>query len=324
MCVLMIKKIDFCKNKTMKKIIFAAILFRGFLLPVFGEPTYSVQMDAFVKPKAVPLNQTLLYTIQVKWTGGLNLIKIEDIEAPVFSNFEVIGTGSANKVQPGAAGSESIKEIRYTLQPKTLGMGYIEPCYLNYKEIETDQIYTLSTQRISVEVMPAVALPEEKQFPLLPILIVIGIVLVTVVGLIYFRKWRNRSDGSDEVQVILEESYLDQLKNQIDLQATNRSDAIAAVSKIYKKYLSEKFDIAALEATTQELLASLTSLELEENLIRKSEGLFQRADVIKFSGKEATQTELDEAYTTVEAVLESQLRLNQTENKELSSKNKFK
>jgi histidinol dehydrogenase len=35
--------------------------------------------------------------------------------------------------------------------------------------------------------------------------------------------------------------------------------------------------------------------------------LLNKADVIKFSGQEATQAELEEAYTTVETVFESHL-----------------
>lgn len=317
-------KITLDSIKMMKKTILINILCLVFLRPVFGDAVYSVQVDAYVEPNAVPLNETLLYTIQVQWQGGLDLIQIEDIEAPVFSNFDVIGTGSANRIQADASGKESVKEIRYTLQPKTLGMGYIESCYLNYKEVETDQIYTLSTQRIGVEVLPSVALPGEKQFPMIPVLIATGLLLAAGIGCLILRRIKNRPDESDGIQSLIEEDYLNRLKIKIDLKTTNRSEAIGTVSKIYRKYLSEKFDIAALEATTQELILSLCSLDIEENLIRKSEELFKKADVIKFSGKKATQAELDEAYTTVEAVLESQLRLSQTGSPESSSKKKIK
>ncbi len=51
----------------------------------------------------------------------------------------------------------------------------------------------------------------------------------------------------------------------------------------------------------------LSSENLEEELINKSKALFSQADVVKFSGKKATQAELDEAYTAVETILETHL-----------------
>jgi len=52
-------------------------------------------------------------------------------------------------------------------------------------------------------------------------------------------------------------------------------------------------------------LATLKQEGLDEGLVRKSELLLSRADVVKFSGQEAAQAELEEASTTVETILES-------------------
>lgn len=272
--------------------------------------SFSVEISSLVKPNKVPLNQTLDYIIQITWGGNLSQIEIEDVEEPAFSNFEIIGTASSNRISGTADGKISTREIRYTLQPKTLGMGYIEPSRLTYKDVRDEQNYDLYTQRIPVEVLPAVAMPGEKPFPWLILVIVIFIGGSAVVGFILYRKQFKKTSEETLPQVPLEERMLGELKEKIDLKNPDRNGSIRLLSKLYRSYLAEKFNISALEATTQDLIQSLKGMELEEGLIVRSETLFQKADLIKFSGKTATQAELDEAYITVETVLETQQKQN--------------
>ncbi len=93
----------------------------------------------------------------------------------------------------------------------------------------------------------------------------------------------------------------------MDLNNSDRREALSSISRIFRKYLSEKYHISALEVTTEELIEKLMSENIEENLIGKCDSLFRKADVVKFSGADASQSELDEAYTTVETILESRL-----------------
>ena len=121
-----------------------------------------------------------------------------------------------------------------------------------------------------------------------------------------------RRKGKHAVQVeeperILEEEMLESLRSEVDLKRADRREGIASVSRILRKYLSGKYDIAALEMTTGAVLETLQKNGIDESIIRKCESLFQKADVVKFSGADATQAELDEAFTTTETILESGL-----------------
>ena len=105
---------------------------------------------------------------------------------------------------------------------------------------------------------------------------------------------------------LLEEIFLDELKG-VDLKSRDIREQFSLLTKLFRLYLSKKYRISTLDATTQELVSLLKDQDLDETLIRKSENLFSKADLVKFSGQEATHSELADAYTTVESLLESNM-----------------
>ena len=266
-----------------------------------------VSLSTLVEPRRVPLNRPLVFTVRVSWEGDLDLIEIGGVEEPVLSNFDIVGTSSTNRVSGAPGGKKAVKEIAYTLQPKTLGMGYIEPVGLTYKNKATGETYSLMTQRIGVEVISPVPEPGERR--MVWTWIVVGVIIVVgfFISLFLVRRKAGERQEEEEVERIVEEAYLEELKESVDLKGKEKRETFAILSKLFRKYLSEKFGISALEATTEELLKILAEEGLEDSLIRECEALLVKADVVKFSGQEATQAELEEAYTTVETILESHL-----------------
>ena len=267
----------------------------------------SVSLSAFVEEKRVPLNRSLIFTVQISWMGDLDLIKIGELEEPVLSNFEIVGTSSANRVSGVSGGKKAVKEITYTLLPTTLGMGYIESVGLSYEDMTKGKTHHLMTQRIGVEVTSPVA--EEGESRKLWIWIVVAAVMISGFCIFFIIvKARSTMDkGEVEIQRIIEKTYLDELKETVDFKGGDRREAFTILTKLFRRYLSEKYDIATLEATTEQLIDTLRQEALDEGLIQRCETLFKKADVVKFSGQEATSSELEEGYTTVETILESHL-----------------
>jgi len=295
-----------------KKVFIYALIFGLIWLQVTAQSDiqstsndFQVTLSALVEPRQVPLNRTLTFTVKIVWQGDLYLIALDEIEEPVLSNFDIVGTASSNKITGTAEGRKSTKEILYTLMPRTLGMGYIEPVRLTYTDKSTEKSHAMMTQRIGVEVLSPVAEPGEVQIPWLPILIGFGIVLAVIVFILFKRK-RTAAEDEEAIDVI-EEAYLGELKNQADLKDPGRQNTLSFITKLIRRYLAEKYKISALEATTNDLLKLITEHDVEESLVRKCETLFKKTDVIQFSGSEVLQSELDEAYTMVETILEKQL-----------------
>ncbi|MBN2030343.1 hypothetical protein JW824_08870 [bacterium] len=287
-----------------------------FLIQIGAEGVYyqdttsvemSVSLSAQVKPNRVPLNRTLTYTIQIIWEGNLDDIEIGDIEEPILSNFDIIGTSSANRVMEGVDGKKAIKEIAYTLQPKTLGMGYVESVALSYKSNQDDKTHYLQTERVAVEVISPV--PEGNDMKSIWFFIFACLLLVGGIPIFLFirRKHLENHEKEETTDRIIEEIYLEELKGSVNLKEKDKGETFSILTRLFRRYLSEKFDISALEATTDELIKILAEENLDESLIRKCEMLLNKADVVKFSGQGASQAELNEAYTTVETILESHL-----------------
>jgi len=295
-----------------KYLLISIILIRFYYISAFAQVdtqpsnlNVQVTLSTRVLPKQVPLNRTAQLTVQMTWQGDLDLVKINEIDEPILTNFEVVGTASSHQISGTAEGRQSTKKILYTLKPKTLGMGYIESVTLRYTDQTTEKSHSLLTQRIGVEIVSPVSEPGEVKIPWLYILI--GLILILGILISYLQIKKRALKQDEEPHVHIEETYLYELKNQCDLKDPDRQKTLSFVIKMIRRYLAEKYQISALEATTEDLIQLLTEHEVEEELVQKCEALLKKTDMIQFSGTEVTQSELDEAYTIVETTLEKQL-----------------
>ena len=267
----------------------------------------AVTLSTQAESKQIPLNRTVRLTVQLSWEGDIDYIEISQIEDPVLTNLEIVGSSASNKIVDTRRGVKAVKEISYILQPISLGMGYIETVSVSYDDKLSGKTYHLNTKRIGVEAVAAVPEKGEIQLPWIWMIAGLTAVIMGCAGIYYMYKKRTGAEEEEKEEQLLEEKYLDELKKEVKLSSGSKNEAFTVLSKLFRKYLSEKYEILALKATTDELLQLLSREDLEEELIDKSKALFSKADVVKFSGKTAKQAELDEAYTTVETILETHL-----------------
>jgi hypothetical protein len=280
-----------------------------------------VSVSSVIQSNRVPLNWTVDLTIRIAWEGPVEQIVINDLADPVFSNLEVTGTSSSNRVSGMPGGQSSVKDIVYTLRPKTLGMAYIDPAALSYTDTKTGLVHTLQTRRMGVEAVAPV--PEKGGGPGAWFWVLFGVLFAAGAasgGWLFVR--RRKSGLAQETASptpILEEDFLGQLKSSVDLASADRRESFSAISKLFKRYLAAKYNVAAASATTPDLVRMLAGQGADEGLLRKCESILSKADVVQFSGKNAAQPELDEAYTFVETVLESRLAEERTRRAQLQA-----
>jgi hypothetical protein len=286
------------------------------LLPVRSQDTtppaagaaVSVSLSAAVEPKVVPLNRNLILRIEVCWEGDLDRIGIGQVTEPVLANLEIIGSGASNRVVALASGQRAIKEVVYTLRPKSLGMAYIEPVTLSYEDRSTQKVDNLKTQRLAVEI--AVAVPDEKGHIGAWLLWVGGGValLLTAAGLAWGQvRRKKRTQVAAEPATSPEECFLAELRSEGGSQPASTAEGFARLSRLLRRYLAAKYGLRALEETTPELIAELPGIGLDEDLVPRCESLLNMADAVKFSRQEAPPSEFELAYTTVETLLERNL-----------------
>ena len=279
-------------------------------LPAVQEEKNSqITISASVTQTQVPFNRTLTLTVTISWIGSSQRYDSINFDNPAFTNFEIVGTSTTSRTET----DQVFKDYSYTLKPVELGMGYIESVVVKVRDNILDKEETLVTQRIPVEVIDPVPEPGEKNYNWL-IYTLIFMVVVFGMGWVFWRKKRNRNqEAEQEPQQPIELLYLNELKEQFNLDQPNLSEDFTKLSKLFRRYLTEGFGIRALEATTDELGRALSDTPLEENQITSIREILIRSDEIKFSGVNGSPEELNRFYTLFEGIIETFLRKAETE-----------
>jgi len=288
----------------MKKSILFLILCLS--VPLFSRQSTPVvvTLNARVEPATVPLNRPLTLIVSVEWSGDLSAVEIGDVETPELANFSISGSGSSHRIAAGADGQISIKEIRYTLEPQTLGMAYIEPVILSYTDKTTDTQRRLQSQRFSVEILSPVAEPGARALPW-PVMIA-ALLLFGAAATFYLRNRRDNQTDAMADDVPVEEAFLAELKDSVSLKGDGR-EAYVSLSRLFRRYLADGYGLPARETPTAGLIALMHETELTSNQVEKFSQLLSTADKVKFSGQAPDIAELTDVYTSFETLLERRL-----------------
>ena len=277
----------------------AAAFIAAGLTVMSGHSETAVRLSADLDTKTVALNRTVVLTVSLSWEGSAGSIEIGEMAEPVLSNLEITGTASTNR----ASGAQSVKSVSYTLKPKALGMAYIEPVTVKYNDVSAGSSQ-LRTQRLSVEVVAPLPEPGRRS-PLWWAIPVLAAVLAAG-GFFLFK--RKPAPPEPEPVIPLGTKYLEALKAEVSLSTDNKRDSVSNLSKLLRRFLAERDSIPAAGLTTEALLKLLAERGISERDGRTIEAVLRAADRIVFSGANATQAELDEAYTRVESMFESAQR----------------
>lgn len=288
-----------------------------------------IKLSTTVDRQQVPKNRMVTFTAHLEWFGNLAAYKIVEIKNPDVENFEIVRNAAAHRTEIINGKPIAIKKLEFTLQPLSLGMGYVGDMLIRYQNVITGDEGQLMTNRLSVKIVDAVPepgshflfIPLDLWLPILSVLF--GIV---VLGLIFwrwqvYREKRRLARAAQATQVSVEEKFLEALKTNIDLNSSDSVNQFAGISRIYRQYLAEKYEIQALEATTSNILKSLRRFTENEKKLEEATEVLNTCDLAKFSGGGPGNAELARVYTLVENFLENPfepIELNQ-ENEHIES-----
>ena len=291
--------------------------FLVFNLPGNAQDTTAVAYDSKitisseVDKKEIPVNRQVVCSVIVEWTGDLKRYQISDIENPIVENLEIVKTSAADRRLSVGGVAKAERIFEFVLQPKSRGMGYIENVIVKYIDNETGEGESLITPRLSVKVIDPVAEPGSNNWIIKWVVLAIIIVAIFVTILIWRKRVQERKKKEAEaVKIIaLEEEYLSQLRESINLKSPEIkvNEAFWLLSKIARKYLSQKYQIPALESTTEKIGSELTKINLDQTLLNNILEIMTVSDLAKFAGSEGNRSELDRIYTLLEAILERNL-----------------
>ncbi len=292
-------------NKKLLYICFTVFVIIYQNLPAVQESKNSqIKISASVNRTKVPLNRTLNLTVTVSWIGNSQRYDSIYFENPAVINFEIIGTSITSRIET----DQVFKDYAYILKPVELGMGYVENVVVKVRDTIADKDEILATQRIPIQVIDPVPEPGENNYNWLIYIIIFSVVVFSLGWVLWRRRRKRGQEAQQEPQQPIESLYLNELKEQFNLGQPNLSEDFTKLSKLFRRYLTERFGIRALEVTTDELGRALSDAPLEDNQITSILEILIRLDEIKFSGVNGSPEELNRFYTLFEGIIETFLR----------------
>jgi len=306
-------------------LLFFRVAFAQDSLKVAQQPApEDITVSTKVDRTTVPLNRTLTLHVSLVWKGDPDRYEIIDFENPALTNFEIIGTSTSNKTEVVNGKVYTHRDYDFTLKPRELGMGYVEGVIVKYKDRISGKEHSLITQRISLKVIDPI--PDSHSSTHWPATVLYVALLIIFAGILWFfliyRKSKKPVLEIEEVTPI-EETYLRSLKEQITFENPDLKNGFSKLSKLLRNYLSEKFNLPAKQATTQELLKEMQNRAMDEKLVSQTKEVLGVADEIKFSGGSGSREELEKIYGMVESILERYLaaeKISQADDKNTSPK----
>jgi len=269
-----------------------------------------IRLSASVDRTEVPLNRTVELTLRLTWSGEPDRYQIHPFDNPITQNFEIVANASSNRVTAEGGLKTSITDYLFTLEPSSLGMGYIEGVIVTYSDLSTSESFRLTTNRIAVKVIDPV--PEPGSRPRwLPGLG--GVLLIFGIGLglyLFRRRSKIRSAPADAAgPAKIEQLLLEQLRT-VDLDDPNLdvTAGFDVVSKITRRFLTARYGAPGPGATTAQVIEALKGSALPPRLATEVEEILRNADLSKFSGGGAECSDFQRAWTLVEAMLEKSMR----------------
>ncbi|MDZ7725807.1 MAG: hypothetical protein U5R06_24025 [candidate division KSB1 bacterium] len=281
-------------------------------IPLFAQDTTrtqtndtGIEITAFVTPDPVAQNRSAKLTVRLMWYGDLDRYDIHPLDTPIIENFELQGSGSANRINVQDGRRTAVREYTYTLNPQAMGMAYVEGMILTYTDLETDTDFRLVTQRIPVQVVEPVK--ESGGWPWTMWVILAGVLVGGLgAGGYLYRRRRIAETGTEDVSVALEQVFQQELVSEVDLNDPNLNTAEAYIylSRLLRRFLSQKFDLPGLEATTPELLNGMRSKGFSASFTDSVGSILELADAVKFSGKRIGKQDMDQCYLRIESILD--------------------
>ncbi|KAA3617823.1 MAG: hypothetical protein D8M58_00250 [Calditrichaeota bacterium] len=291
--------------KTVQILTWAVFLIITSSLLAQNDPTSSqINLRTILENENVPLNQEVVYHVELSWKGDLDRYKISDIGDPVISNLTLRGSGSSNQLVTDIDGNpKSIRRVTYYFKAIEIGMAYIDGLTIQYIDTQLNNNETLIAQRIGIKIGPAIAGTEEEFMPgtIMLWLLLGGFIIALVYFLLRFMQ-RRKTDELENVEITLEQKYLSLQKDTIHLANGVTNENISALKKLLNSFIAERFSISDnIDLST--VVERLTQLKIPKEIIDKIESLYSKAELASFAGEKIDMSDLHMFYDTIEQAL---------------------
>jgi len=268
-----------------------------------------IELKSSVNRSEVPFNQKLTFEVEASWEGEQDRFSITPITPPECENFEIVGSSSLNETKIEEGETKSLKIFRFTLKPTQTGAGRIGSIELSYVDNLTQDSSSLSTQPIDVQITPAV----EKRGPKYRN-ILIGVIFLVLIYVIWSARKKTRRieiTREKEAERILpeKESLEEKTLKKLDVisEGVQKGRPESFSSDVYKlltDYLKAKYQIVTSGKTTNDIIRSLSNLDMSSERISLLKRILSACDLVKFAGEKMEKEKREEITSQTREFLE--------------------
>ena len=262
-----------------------------------------IHLSTEIDRTETPMNVPVFLTVILSWEGKPDRYIIGTFENPVLANLEIIGSQSTTRTEVRAGKVFTIKEFTYTLQPIELGMGYIDAMNIEYTDNMAGTKDHLLTQRMSIKGLPPVY---ETGFNFVVMAAWLLLLAGMLIGLFLVVRRRKNVRKPLEIQrAPIEDSVVERMKTvhaQNNLTFRQKLDEVVTD---FRNFLLQKFKIPDDCKTDELIVKTIRGADVDEEIIAQVQTIFERAEQLRFSGKEVKDDDFELLYGAVESCVAS-------------------
>ena len=297
--------------------VFVLLLFTSFALISRADEESVISVESFVDRATITIGDRILYTLTIKTDSAVKLEPLalgSNLGAFEVKDYKI---HDPKKTKDGKV----VNKSEYIITTFTTGEYVIPPITINYtdpngekKQIQSEPLFILvksvGATESDKEDIRGLKPPIEVKggywayLLILPILALLG-----AFGFFYYRQ-RTKAVALPKIPEELKKPAwevaqleLENLKNSDLLERKKIKEYYIILSDIIRKYLERRYQITALDRTTQEVKAELKRVKAEGEVTDLVYGFLSSCDLVKFAkyipSKEEIEKDWDEAFTIV-------------------------
>jgi hypothetical protein len=260
-----------------------------------------IELQSWVDQSEVPFNRELTFIVEAGWEGEQERFSITPVAPPQCDKLEILGTSSVNetKIQQGV--TRSLKIFKFTLRPTETGAGRIGSIELSYIDNFTQDSSSLVTQPISVQVTPPVKkkLTKYQGALIVAFNLVLAYLLYSVT--VKRRRVKMAAEEKPKESASEEKSLENRMLQKLDgIRERIRKGELETFSsdayRLLADYLEAKYQIITAGKTTDDIVSSLSTLDLASESIAVVRKILSTCDLMKFA-KDSPEKEKCEQIT---------------------------